>query len=230
MTATSAGPRVLRVNEIFVSLQGESSQNGRPCVFVRLTGCPLRCTYCDTEYAFFEGASQTFDEVFEKINSFGVNLVELTGGEPLAHPNAFHFLREAEAAGFELMVETGGAHSIANVPNSVKIIMDLKTPGSGESHRNYWDNLGLLKPGKDEIKFVITSREDFDWACGVTRDKKLLDTFIVLMSPAQTVPGKPNSPHVSPRDLANWVVESKMPFRFQIQLHKLLWGAETRGV
>ena len=214
-------PRSLRVNEIFNSIQGESSFAGRPCAFVRLMGCPLRCTYCDTEYAFHEGVTKTFDEIFAVLDSYGTRLVELTGGEPLAQPNAIPFLQECEDRGFELMLETSGAFSIHQVPKSVKIILDIKTPGSNESHRNLWDNMGALK-ASDEVKFVVTSRADFDYAVGVATERKLFERCTVLVSPSHG--------QVSPKDLAQWVIDSKLPFRFQLQMHKYIWGAEVRGV
>lgn len=215
--------RVLRVNEIFNSIQGESSFAGRPCAFVRLMGCPLRCSYCDTEYAFHEGVTKSFDEIFATLDAYGTSLVELTGGEPLAQPNAIPFLEECVTRGFEMMIETSGAFPIQGIPAAVKVILDIKTPGSGESHRNLWDNMGALKPGVDEVKFVVTSRADFDYAVGVTHDRQFIERGVtVLVSPAY---GK-----VSARDLAEWVIASKLPLRFQVQMHKVIWEAETRGV
>lgn len=213
--------KTLRVNEVFFSLQGESTQAGRPSAFVRLTGCPLRCTYCDTAYAFYEGSTRTFQSLFDELEKFPTRLVELTGGEPLAQPNAPLFLEELVARGYETMIETSGAFPIQALPRETRIILDIKTPGSGESHRQLWDNLGDLKDGTDEIKFVVTSRADFDFACDVTRDRKLTDRFTTLVSPSFG--------QVAPRDLAAWVLESGVPFRFQTQLHKALWG-EARGV
>jgi 7-carboxy-7-deazaguanine synthase len=222
MTASLTRPRTLRVNEIFHSIQGESTFAGRACSFVRLMGCPLRCTYCDTEYAFHEGQTRTFEEIFATLESYGTKLVELTGGEPLAQKHSVAFLEEACARGYELMLETSGAFPILNVPAGVKIILDIKTPGSGEMKRNHWDNLGNLKPGVDEIKFVVTSREDFDFACEVSRSRRLFDRHVVLLSPSHQ--------QVAPKDLVEWMLESRLPFRFQVQLHKYVWGAEVRGV
>ncbi|MBS1985162.1 MAG: radical SAM protein [Bdellovibrionales bacterium] len=214
--------RTLRVNEIFNSIQGESTHAGRPCAFVRLMGCPLRCTYCDTAYAFHEGVTKSFDEVFAVLKEYGTPLVELTGGEPLAQPNAIPFMQEAIDRGYEMLIETSGAFPIANVPPAVKIILDIKTPGSNESHRNHWDNMGHLKPGLDEVKFVITSQEDFDFAVATVRHHKLHERVTVLVSPSHG--------QVAPRDLAQWVIDSKLPLRMQLQMHKYIWGAETRGV
>ena len=212
----------LKINEMFLSVQGESTHVGRVCSFVRLTGCPLRCTYCDTEYAFFEGQSQTFDEVFDRLSSFGSKLVEVTGGEPLAQRNAIPFMNELVARGYEVLLETSGAYPIFDVPKEVAVIMDIKTPGSKEGGKMVWDNIGSLKPGLDELKFVVCSREDFDFAVDVSKKYKLFDRVTVLVSPSHGV--------VPPKDLAEWVIESRLPFRFQVQMHKFIWGAETRGV
>ena len=215
-------PRILRVNEIFNSIQGESTHAGRPCAFVRLMGCPLRCTYCDTEYAFHEGVTKSFDEVFDILGVYGTPLVELTGGEPLAQPNAFRFLQECVERGYEMLVETSGAYSIEKVPAEVKVILDIKTPGSGELRRMHWDNMAHLKSGLDEVKFVVTNREDFDFAVETARLHRLFERVTVLVSPAHNV--------VEPQDLAQWVIDSKLPFRMQLQMHKYIWGKDTRGV
>lgn len=222
MTASLTRPRTLRVTEVFHSIQGESSQAGRPSAFVRLTGCPLRCTYCDTAYAFQGGETKSFDEVFATLESYGCRLVEVTGGEPLAQPNAIPFMAEAAARGYELMLETSGAYPIDQVPPSVRVILDIKTPGSNEAHRQLWDNMAALKPGVDEVKFVVCDRADFDFACAVATDRRLFDRVTVLVSPSHG--------QVEPRDLAQWVIDSKLPFRMQLQMHKSIWGAETRGV
>jgi 7-carboxy-7-deazaguanine synthase len=214
--------RTLHINEIFLSIQGESTHAGRPCAFVRLMGCPLRCSYCDTEYAFNEGARKSFDEVFKVIETYSTNLVEVTGGEPLAQPNAIAFLNELVQRNFEVLLETSGAYPIFKVPAEVAIILDIKTPGSGEKHRVHWDNMGALKPGLDEVKFVVCDRGDFDYAVEVCKQYGLLEKHTVLLSPSH---GK-----LEPKLVAEWILESKLAFRLQLQVHKYIWGAETRGV
>jgi len=214
--------RQLAIHETFLSIQGESTHSGRPCSFVRLMGCPLRCGYCDTEYAFFEGKKQSFDEIFATLENYGCKLVEVTGGEPLAQPNCIPFMGELVERGYEVLLETSGAFPLSDVPQAVKIIMDVKTPGSGEEARNRWSNLEILKTGLDEVKFVICSKADFDWSCQVAKDHKLFDRVTVLASPSFN--------QVSYRELADWVLESRLPWRMQIQLHKHIWAPETRGV
>jgi len=217
-----AGPRTLKINETFLSIQGESTHAGRPCAFVRLTGCPLRCTYCDTEYAFHEGKSRSFEELFETLEGYGCKLVEITGGEPLAQANVIPFMQELVRKGYEVLIETSGAYDISVLPPEVSAIMDVKTPGSSEVKRNLWDNMSALKSGKDEVKFVICNREDFDFACAVTAQYKLFDRVTVLASPSH---GKQK-----PDEMAQWILDSKLPFRMQLQMHKHIWGAELRGV
>jgi len=214
--------RQLKINEIFYSIQGESTHAGRPCAFVRLMACPLRCTYCDTEYAFYEGKTKSFDEIFEVLKSYPTKLVEVTGGEPLAQPNAIPFMEELLARGYEVLIETSGALPIQSIPAAVKVIMDLKTPGSGEVARNHWDNMAYLKPGLDEVKFVICNREDFNFAVEKSAQYKLFDKVTVLASPSHK--------DLKPMDLAEWVLESGLPFRMQLQLHKYVWSQDTRGV
>jgi 7-carboxy-7-deazaguanine synthase len=214
--------RQLNINECFLSVQGEGTQAGRVCFFVRTMGCPLRCGYCDTAYAFYEGKLRSFDDLIAEIRGSGCNLVELTGGEPLAQKNSAAFLHELDALGFETMIETSGAVSIAGLPQSTRVIMDVKTPGSGESARNHWDNMGLLKSGLDEVKFVICSRGDFDFAVQVAQTHRLFERVTVLVSPSWD--------ELSPKDLAEWVIESRLPFRYQIQMHKVIWGKDVRGV
>ena len=211
----------LSINEIFYSLQGESSQAGRPCTFVRLKGCPLRCSWCDTEYAFFEGSQLKFSEILARVRDLGGSLVEVTGGEPLAQKNCIPFLEKLVTEGFEVMLETSGAFDITQVPKSVRIIMDIKAPASLEESKNLWSNLKILKPHFDEIKIVIQDRADFDYAVKVCEENKLLENFTVLVS---AVAGKLN--HVT---LADWILESRKPFRFQHQLHKMLWPTKERG-
>jgi 7-carboxy-7-deazaguanine synthase len=218
--------RELKINETFLSLQGESTFAGRPCSFIRLMGCPLRCTYCDTEYAFHEGKNKSFDEVFEILEDYGTPLVEVTGGEPLAQKNCIPFLQELVQNGYEVLLETSGAYPIFQVPKEVAIIMDIKTPGSGELAKMCWDNMGVLKAGLDEIKFVICSRADFDFMLQICEKYKLLGKHTVLLSPSH---GK-----LPAKDLAAWILESgeslRSHVRMQLQMHKLIWGEEVRGV
>ena len=212
---------MLRVNEIFHSIQGESTHAGRPCVFVRLTGCNLRCVWCDTAYAFHEGSTWSVDEVVERVESFGCRLVELTGGEPLLQADAIPLMRALLNRGHEVLLETGGSLSIDDVPRGVQRIVDVKCPGSGESHRNHWANLDALRPG-DEIKFVIAGRGDYDWAAEAIRTRRLAERATVLFSAVHdTLPAG---------ELARWVLDDGLPVRVQLQLHKLLWPGAMRGV
>jgi len=217
-----AQSRTLAINEIFYSIQGESTWSGRPCVFVRLQGCPLRCTWCDTAYAFNEGQRKAFDEIFSEIEKFPCRLVELTGGEPLSQPECFAFAQELVDRGWTVMTETSGAFSIEKLPKEVKVIMDIKAPGSGESSRNFWDNLAWLKPGIDEVKFVISDKNDFEFAHRLADEKKLLKDFTVLMSP---VHGK-----LAASELAEWIKDSAEDYRLQLQIHKFIWEEKARGV
>lgn len=217
--------RELKINETFLSLQGESTHAGRACAFVRLMGCPLRCTYCDTEYAFHQGKTKTFDEIFAILKSYDTPLVEVTGGEPLAQKNAIPFMRELVDRGYEVLIETSGAYPIFQIPKEVAIIMDVKTPGSSEVGRMFWDNMASLKPGLDEVKFVITSKDDFVFMQQICEKYRLLGRHTVLLSPSHGV--------VAPKDLAQWILdagpEMRAGARMQMQMHKLIWG-EVRGV
>lgn len=214
--------RSLGLNEIFFSIQGESTQAGRPSIFVRLMGCPLRCKYCDTEYAFYEGKRHSFDEIFATIEKYPTKLVEVTGGEPLAQPNVLAFMSELVERGFEVMIETSGAFPINEIHPQVRVILDIKTPGSGESSRMIWDNIQALKKGYDEVKFVVTSQSDFDFAVKTCHEYKLFDRGVVLISPSFK--------DVTNLQLAQWVLESGLPFRMQLQMHKYIWAPEQRGV
>lgn len=217
----------LRITEIFHSVQGESTWAGLPCTFVRLTGCPLRCVWCDTAYAFHGGERMTLPEIEAAVAAFGTPLVEVTGGEPLAHRNAFPLVERLLDAGYTVLVETSGAFDIAPVDARAHRIMDLKCPGSGESERNLWSNLGHLT-GRDEIKFVIADRADWEWAAAVIRrhalDRRVREGTLraLLVSPVWDA--------VDLRELAEWVLSSGLPVRFQMQLHKLIWGADVPGV
>jgi len=211
----------LTVTEIFHSIQGESSQAGRPCVFVRLTGCPLRCRWCDTAYAFTGGTPMSFDEVLDEVKKYGTKLVEVTGGEPLAQGGCVPLLKALLQEGYEVMLETGGAHTIADVPPEVRKIVDLKCPGSNESGQNLYSNLDLLH-SHDEIKFVIAGREDYEWAREQVRSRKLGEACGILYS---AVHGE-----LETGKLAEWVLEDRLPGRVQIQLQKYLWPDRDRGV
>ncbi len=212
---------MLKVNEIFHSIQGESTHAGRPCVFVRLTGCNLRCSWCDTEYAFHEGRPMAIDAVVEAVRRFDCDLVEITGGEPLLQPEAVPLMRALLDDGFEVLVETGGHVPIDAVPDGVRRIVDVKCPGSGESDRNHWDNLERLRPG-DEVKFVLADEVDYRYAADVVRRLSLDRRATVLFGP---VAGR-----LDAGELAGWILRDRLPVRFQIQVHKVLWPDLVRGV
>ena len=205
----------LRVTEIFLSLQGETSRVGLPTVFVRLTGCPLRCGYCDTAYAFHGGESLQLDDILQRVAAYGVRHVTLTGGEPLAQKHAPLLLRQLADAGYSVSLETSGALDVAAVDTRIAKILDIKTPGSGECERNLWSNLGHLTP-HDEIKFVVCDESDYLWSRDQLQTRRLDTLCPVLFSP---VHGR-----LEPRLLADWIVRDKLPVRMQVQLHKLLWG------
>lgn len=209
----------LRVYEIFHSLQGESSRIGLPTVFVRLTGCPMRCVYCDTEYAFTGGGNMTLDEIMDKVASHGTRYVTVTGGEPLAQKACFTLLNMLCDAGYEVSLETGGAIDTSDVDPRVAVILDVKTPGSGEMANNVWTNLERLKPS-DEVKFVLCDRTDYDWAKQIMAERGISNRCSVLFSPVYG--------QVDPTALADWILQDKLPVRMQVQLHKILWG-ETPG-
>jgi len=216
----SAGPQPsLRINEIFYSLQGETSRVGLPTVFIRLTGCPLRCTYCDTSYAFLEGETLTLPEILDKVAQFHTRYVTVTGGEPLAQKNCLPLLQQLCDAGYSVSLETGGAMDISKVDTRVSRILDIKTPGSGEAEKNRWKNLELLTL-QDEVKFVLCSEEDYLWAKQVLSEKRVTDRCPVLFSVSQG--------QLGPTMLADWILRDNLPVRLQIQLHRLLWG-EGRG-
>ena len=210
----------IRINEIFFSLQGESSRVGLPTVFVRLTGCPLRCGYCDTAYAFHEGKTRAIDDVMEEVARHGSRYVCVTGGEPLAQKSCLTLLARLCDADYSVSLETSGAVDVAGVDARVSRIVDIKTPGSGEVEKNRWDNLAHLN-ARDEIKFVLTSEADYAWAKSIIQDKKLNDICPVLLSPAFD--------EVAYSQLAEWVLRDQLKVRMQVQLHKVIWG-EQRGV
>jgi 7-carboxy-7-deazaguanine synthase len=211
----------LVVNEIFHSIQGESSYAGRPCVFVRLSSCNLRCTWCDTAYAFSGGETMALDTILDRVASYRCNLVEVTGGEPLLQPGCLDLMTALCDAGYEVLLETGGSLDIGPVDARVHRIVDVKCPGSGMADRNRWSNLPLLT-ARDEVKFVIADRADFLWACEIERSRSLSSQCIVHFSPVFGT--------VSPTDLATWMLEAGVRGRLQIQLHKYLWDPQRRGV
>jgi 7-carboxy-7-deazaguanine synthase len=219
MTAAAAAvPAVvtrLKITEIFLSLQGESSLVGWPTVFVRLTGCPLRCQYCDTAYAFHGGEWRELDQVLEQVAAYGVRHVCVTGGEPLAQKACLPLLSRLCDASYVVSLETSGAIDVSAVDPRVLRVVDIKTPGSGESARNRWDNLALLKE-QDQIKFVLCSREDYDWARGCLVEHGLPARCTVLFSPSHG--------QLDATQLADWIIADRLPVRMQVQLHKLLWG------
>ncbi len=210
----------LKIHEIFYSLQGESSRVGLPTVFVRLTGCPMRCVYCDTAYAFSGGSNIEISDIMAKVAEFGTKYVTVTGGEPLAQKGCLVLLKELCDAGYSVSLETGGAIDISPVDKRVSVILDVKTPGSGEVENNVWTNLDHLKPA-DEVKFVLCSRADYDWAKEILLEHHIADKCPVLFSPVYS--------QVNPTDLAEWVLHDQLPVRMQVQLHKILWG-EKPGV
>jgi len=207
----------LRISEIFHSIQGESTRAGLPTVFIRLTGCPLRCVWCDTEYAFSGGQSKSLDEILEQVTGFNCRTICVTGGEPLAQPGCLVLLRALCDAGFDVSLETSGAIDLAGVDGRVSKIMDIKAPGSGESGKNLWENLARLG-ARDEIKFVLDSESDYAWARDVMERHQLAAICPVLFSPVQV--------RLDPAQLAEWILRDSLPVRFQLQLHKLLWGSE----
>ncbi len=207
----------LRINEIFFSIQGESTQVGRPCIFVRLTGCQMRCIWCDSEHSFYQGDWLSIDETLDRLKDFDCDLVEVTGGEPLLQPSALTLMKRLCDQGYEVMLETGGGVPIDPVDSRVRRIVDVKCPGSGESENNCWPNLSQLTD-RDELKFVIADRRDFVWAVGVVQEYHLVDLCSVLFSPVEV-----GSAAFNPTVLAEWILKSSLPIRMQLQLHKSLW-------
>ena len=209
----------LRINEIFYSIQGESSRIGMPTVFVRLTGCPMRCTYCDTAYAFHDGQQKEIEEIIQEIKKFDTNYVTVTGGEPLAQKNCIDLMNQLCELGYQVSLETGGALDIKDVHSKVKIILDVKTPKSNEDKNNFWPNLANIRTN-DEIKFVIQDYEDFSWSMDII-EKYQLNQNQILFSPVYNV--------LASEQLAEWILKHQLNVRLQLQLHKILWG-EKKGV
>ena len=212
---------MLEVTEIYKSIQGESTYMGRPCVFVRLTGCNLRCVWCDTTHAFYDGKNLSIDQIIDQVKSYSINLVEITGGEPLLQKEVFPLMESLLKNKFQVMLETSGSLSIKNVPKEVIKILDLKCPGSGEENKNLWENLNYLG-STDEIKFVIADRVDYEWSKKVLQDYELDKKNPVLFSP---VFGK-----LKLKDLTEWILEDNLPVLLHTQLHKYIWDQKTIGV
>ncbi len=212
---------MLKINEIYYSIQGESTKAGLPCVFIRLTYCNLRCTYCDTEYAFYEGYDSSIDEVIKKIKTYGCNLVEVTGGEPLVQEESIDLMKRLCDEGFEVMLETGGSLPIADIDKRVSVILDLKCPSSGMLKKNLYENVNYLKP-VDEVKFVIGTREDYEWSKEQVAKYELNKKSTVLFS---VVFGE-----LEPLTLVNWILEDKLDVRYQLQMHKFIWEPDKKGV
>ena len=227
MTSRPLSEDFLRVTELFHSVQGESTWTGLPCTFVRLTGCPLRCVWCDTDYSFFGGEKMSLEEILRRVEELGTPLVEITGGEPLIHPGAFRLAGLLLDRGYTVLVETSGAVDVAPLDPRAHKIMDLKCPGSGEIGKNLWSNLDHLTE-RDEVKFVVGDRTDYEWARGTIRDRRLDERVrggtlnAILLSP---VWGR-----MELKPLAEWILEDDLPARLQVQLHKLIWDPHTRGV
>ncbi|MET0751750.1 MAG: radical SAM protein [Pyrinomonadaceae bacterium] len=213
----------LRITEIFLSIQGESTHAGRPCAFVRLTGCPMRCVWCDSEYTFTGGTRLSFDEIFAQLKFFGCNLVEITGGEPLAQKNVFPFITKLCDEGYEVLIETGGFVSTERVDERAKVILDVKCPASGEAERNHWANLGRLRAEKDEVKFVVADLSDWEFAKEIITGHDLENRAkAVLISPVFGVENL--------AEIAEAVSRSGLKVRLNLQLHKYIWGADVHGV
>jgi 7-carboxy-7-deazaguanine synthase len=211
----------MKVCEIFSSIQGESSFAGIPCTFIRLTGCNLRCSYCDTPYAYYEGQELTVDEIIRKVQRTGINLVEITGGEPLLQNEAHLLIKRLIDEGYKVLVETNGSQDIKQIDKKAIVILDIKTPGSGTSKEMDFSNLDYIK-SSDEIKFVITNREDYEWSKDIIQKYKLMERCKLLLSPAfGTLP---------PENLAKWIIGDKLKIRFNLQLHKYIFSSEQRGI
>ena len=221
-TSTESGLKTVRLTEIYKSVQGESTWAGLPCIFVRLSGCPLRCVWCDTEYAFYGGDKISVEDVVRKCGELDCPLVEITGGEPLAQPACVDLAAALLGEGYTVLIETSGSLPIGVLPDGVVTIMDLKCPDSGECEKNDWSNIDALSP-KDEVKFVIASRRDYEWSRDIVREHALNERCnAVLFSPVFDA--------ISPADLVQWILDDRLDVRFQLQLHKFVWPPDERGV
>ena len=212
---------MIKINEIYLSVQGESTHTGLPCIFISLTGCNLRCSWCDTAYAFYEGKNMSIDEILQKVESFGIHLVEITGGEPLMQDNVYTLMKRLIEKRYKVMLETGGSISLERVPKDVIKIMDLKCPGSGEQEKNNLDNLKLLAP-HDEVKFVILDKKDYEWSRDIIKKYKINETAHILFSPVFD--------KLELKEMVKWILEDRLPVRLQTQLHKIIWDKNTIGV
>ena len=212
---------MLKINEIYASIQGESSHTGLPCIFIRLTGCNLRCSWCDTAYAFYAGNDLTIEETLQKVDTFGLPLVEITGGEPLLQEDVYPLMEALLKKGYRVMLETSGALPIDKVPQRVIKILDIKCPGSGEEKKNHLENLKLLSP-HDEVKFVLLDRADYEWSRDLLRKYDLAPSTQVLFSPVYD--------KLNLKDLVQWILADRLPVRLQTQLHKVIWNKDTIGV
>lgn len=213
--------KAMRITEIFYSIQGESAFSGLPCVFIRTTGCNLRCVWCDTEYSFYGGEEMSLDQILAKVGSYDCKLVELTGGEPMLQKEIYELSERLLAQGYTVLMETGGSLDLSKLDARVIKIMDLKCPGSEESDKNYWPNLDILSP-HDQIKFVIKDRRDYDWALATIRRHRLDERFALLFSPVFD--------EMNYRELVEWMLADGVKARFQVQLHKYIWPPSMRGV
>ena len=211
----------LKINEIYHSIQGESSYSGLPCVFVRLTYCNLRCSYCDTEYAFYEGKDMSIKQIIKKINSYKCNLVEITGGEPLLQKNCIELINELEKNNKKVLIETGGSLSIQNISKKTHIILDLKCPSSNMENKNLWENLDYIKK-TDEIKFVVGNKVDYEWTKNIIKKYDLENKCHLLISPVYD--------KIDNEKIINWILKDNLKIRFQIQLHKEIWDKDKKGV
>ena len=211
----------LKINEIYHSIQGESSYSGLPCVFVRLTYCNLRCSYCDTEYAFYEGKDMSIKQIIKKINSYKCNLVEITGGEPLLQKNCIKLINELEKNNKKVLIETGGSLSIQNISKKTHIILDLKCPSSNMENKNLWANLDYIKK-TDEIKFVVGNKVDYEWTKNIIKKYDLENKCHLLISPVYD--------KIDNEKIINWILKDNLKIRFQIQLHKEIWDKDKKGV
>ena len=206
---------MLRITEIFFSIQGEARFSGLPTVFVRLTGCPMRCSYCDSAYAFHGGEKRDIDEIIKEVQQYNTPYITVTGGEPLAQPECIELMAKLCDQGLTVSIETGNAVSVAEVDSRVHIVLDVKTPDSNEEHHNRYENLALIKP-TDQLKFVVCSREDYEWSREFVKEKQLNKKCEILFSPS--------AQQLNAKDLADWILQDGLPVRFQLQLHKQLWG------
>ena len=211
----------LKINEIYFSIQGESSYSGLPCVFIRLTYCNLRCSYCDTEYAFYEGKDMEINQILKEVNSYKCNLVEITGGEPLLQKNCIKLIDELEKNNKKVLIETGGSLSIKNISKKSHIILDLKCPSSNMENKNLWENLDYIK-NTDEIKFVVGNKADYDWSKKIIKKYNLENKCLLLMSPVYD--------KIDKEKIINWILKDNLNIRFQIQLHKEIWDKDKKGV